>query len=41
MRLKLDGNLPLRLVDAVKALGHDVDTVKGGGLADPPSALRF
>jgi predicted nuclease of predicted toxin-antitoxin system len=36
MRLKLDENLPLRLVDALKALGHDVDTVEGEGLAGHP-----
>lgn len=33
MRLKLDENLPARLVPALAALGHAVDTVRDEGLA--------
>jgi predicted nuclease of predicted toxin-antitoxin system len=32
MRIKLDENLPQRLVPALAALNHDVDTVVGEGL---------
>jgi hypothetical protein len=31
MKLKLDENLPSRLVDELSNLGHDVDTVPKGG----------
>ena len=33
MRVKLDENLPDRVVAGLAALGHDVDTVVGDGLA--------
>lgn len=33
MKIKLDENLPLRLVDALTQLGHDVDTVTAEGLS--------
>jgi predicted nuclease of predicted toxin-antitoxin system len=33
MKLKLDENLPATLVDALTALGHDVDTVPGERIA--------
>jgi predicted nuclease of predicted toxin-antitoxin system len=33
MRIKLDENLPTRLVDALQSLGHDVDTVWSEGLS--------
>ncbi len=29
MKIKLDENLPERLADELRALGHDVDTVRG------------
>ncbi len=32
MRVKLDENLPARLVDVLTQLGHDVDTVSAEGL---------
>lgn len=32
MRIKLDENLPARLAEALKRLGHEVDTVLGEGL---------
>ena len=32
MKLKLDENLPFRLVDELSNLGHDVDTVPNEGL---------
>jgi predicted nuclease of predicted toxin-antitoxin system len=32
MRVKLDENLPVRLVSILVELGHDVDTVVGEGL---------
>ena len=32
MRIKLDENLPVTLVDALRTLGHDVDTVAGEAL---------
>src|SRR5215213_5680246 len=33
MKLKLDENLPATLVDTLRALGHDVDTVRGEKIA--------
>lgn len=36
MRVKLDENLPLRLVSALESLGHDVDTVAEEGLSGMP-----
>jgi hypothetical protein len=33
MRIKLDENLPVELVEDVTALGHDVDSVESEGLA--------
>jgi hypothetical protein len=36
MRIKLDENMPASLVLALQALGHDVDTVPGEGLAGEP-----
>lgn len=33
MKIKLDENLPLRLVSALESLGHDVDTVEDEGLS--------
>lgn len=33
MKIKLDENLPLALVDILEARGHDVDTVPGEGLS--------
>jgi len=33
MKIKLDENLPLRLVPALESLGHDVDTVADEGLS--------
>ena len=33
MKIKLDENLPSRLVSKLEALGHDVNTVRGEGLA--------
>jgi hypothetical protein len=32
MRLKLDENMPLSLVEALALLGHDIDTVPHEGL---------
>jgi predicted nuclease of predicted toxin-antitoxin system len=42
MRIKLDENLPTSLADALVALGHDVDTAPGEGLAgrDDPDIWR-
>ena len=34
MKIKLDENLPRRLVDVLVALGHDVDTVPEEQIAD-------
>lgn len=36
MKIKLDENLPVRLVESLAALGHDVDTVSEEGLASRP-----
>ncbi len=36
MKIKLDENLPLRLVPALENLGHDVDTVADEGLGGKP-----
>jgi predicted nuclease of predicted toxin-antitoxin system len=36
MLIKLDENLPSRLVDALALLGHDVDTVFAEGLTSHP-----
>jgi len=33
MKIKLDENLPIALVTALKDLGHDIDTVQSEGLA--------
>jgi predicted nuclease of predicted toxin-antitoxin system len=38
MRIKLDENLPDRLVSVLSALGHDADTVVGEGLSGKPDA---
>ena len=38
MKIKLDENLPARLVAALGALGHDVDTVPAEGLAGKDDA---
>ncbi len=38
MLIKLDENLPTRLVDALASLGHDVDTVYVEGLTSRPDA---
>ena len=39
MKIKLDENLPARLVGALTRLGHDVDTVAQEGLAGNQDAL--
>jgi predicted nuclease of predicted toxin-antitoxin system len=36
MRIKLDENIPRRLVDVLIPLGHDVDTVKDENLTGQP-----
>ena len=36
MRIKLDENLPVRLVDVLSDLGHDVDSVPMEGLSGKP-----
>jgi predicted nuclease of predicted toxin-antitoxin system len=36
VRLKLDENRPAELADDLAALGHDVDSVHGEGLAGAP-----
>lgn len=36
MKIKLDENIPLRLVASLAALGHDVETVPQEGLAGRP-----
>jgi predicted nuclease of predicted toxin-antitoxin system len=36
MKIKLDENIPTRLVEDLAALGHDVDTAPGEGLAGRP-----
>jgi len=36
MNVKLDENMPASLADALRALGHDVETVPGEGLAGAP-----
>ena len=36
MKIKLDENLPLALVEELGSFGHDVDTVDGEGLAGEP-----
>lgn len=36
MKIKLDENLPLRLVSLLETLGYDVDTVADEGLAGKP-----
>lgn len=41
MRLKLDENLPARLVGELSALGHDVDTVPEQGLKGSPDPPRL
>jgi len=38
MKIKLDENLPKSLVDALSALGHDVDTAPAEGLAGHPDS---
>lgn len=35
MKVKLDENIPVRLVDRLRGLGHDVDTVASEGLGKP------
>ncbi|MCX6551887.1 MAG: DUF5615 family PIN-like protein [Acidobacteria bacterium] len=39
MRIKLDENLPTRLVSALAALGHDVDTVPSEHIAGSNDAV--
>ncbi len=43
MKIKLDENLPIRLVAGLAALGHDVDSVKGEGATgwDDKSVFRL
>jgi hypothetical protein len=41
VRLKLDENLDVRLVSLVSARGHDVDTVRGEGLAGKPDEAIY
>ncbi len=36
MKIKLDENFPLALVEELGSFGHDVDTVDGEGLAGEP-----
>ena len=36
MKIKLDENLPTELVDDLRALGHDADTVAEEGLRGAP-----
>ena len=38
MKVKLDENIPVRLVDVLSHMGHDVDTVKSEGLTGRPDA---
>lgn len=38
MKIKLDENLPVRLVTALSQLGHEVDTVPSEGLAGQEDA---
>jgi len=38
MKLKLDENLPARLVADLESLGHDVDTVSAEGLGGRPDS---
>lgn len=38
MRLKLDENLPAELLEDLRGLGHDVDSVVAEGLAGQPDA---
>jgi hypothetical protein len=37
MKIKLDENLPERIVAGLTALGHDTDSVPGEGLGGPPT----
>jgi hypothetical protein len=39
MRIKLDENLPVELIDDLRAFGHDVDSVEWEGLAGRPDPL--
>jgi predicted nuclease of predicted toxin-antitoxin system len=39
MRLKLDENLPAELVEDLRALGHDADSVESQGLAGKPDTV--
>jgi hypothetical protein len=39
MRVKLDENLPARLVSVLSELGHDVDTVPSEGIAGSDDAV--
>lgn len=39
MKIKLDENLPSRLVDVLRAFGHDTDTVQSEGLAGMPDPV--
>jgi hypothetical protein len=38
MKVKLDENIPVRLVDVLSHMGHDVDTVNSEGLTGRPDA---
>jgi predicted nuclease of predicted toxin-antitoxin system len=38
MKVKLDENIPVRLVGELEALGHEVDTVASEGLTGKPDA---
>ena len=39
MRIKLDENLPVELVEDLQALGHEVDSVVSEGLAGQPDSI--
>lgn len=39
MRIKLDENLPAELVDDLRRLGHDADSVQSQGLAGRPDSV--
>jgi len=39
VRIKLDENLPVELVEDLQALGHEVDSVVSEGLAGQPDSI--
>jgi hypothetical protein len=41
VKVKLDENLPAELLDDLRAAGHEVDTVRNGGLTGPPDAVML